>query len=170
MRILKIALLATAASAALSTATLAADLIMDPPEPSPIIDNSFNWDGVYLGSYLSGQSVPSTYGVGVVIGANATSDAFLYGGELELGWLSNSTWTVQADARLGVLVADNLAVYGFSGIGRNSTNGTFIPVGAGIEVGLSDNLSLKTEYQFNYDLTSPAQDANVVKAGINWHF
>jgi opacity protein-like surface antigen len=170
MRSLKLALLATAATAALTSATMAADLIMDVPDQPTVVDNSFTWDGAYFGAFVTGQSVPAAMGLGVVIGANGTTDSLLFGGELEANWLSDGSWTAQADGRLGVFVADNAVLYGFGGIGSHSVNGTFIPVGAGIEFGLADNLSLKTEYQFNWDLSSAAQDSHVVKAGLNWHF
>ncbi|MEO6396491.1 MAG: autotransporter outer membrane beta-barrel domain-containing protein [Devosia sp.] len=170
MRTLRIALLATVATAAISSASLAADLILDPPVSEPIIDNSFSWDGAYIGGLLSVQDVPGTFGAGVVVGANATADAFLFGGEIEASLLSNGTWSAQVDGRAGVLVSDSLAIYGFLGIGQHSTNGTYVPLGVGAEVALADNLSFKAEYQFNNDLTSSAQDANVFKAGLNWHF
>lgn len=170
MRSLKIALFAAAATAALSTAALAADLIMDVPDQPMVVDNSFTWDGAYFGAFVTGQSVPSTLGLGVVVGANGTTDSLLFGAELEANWLSDSSWTAQIDGRLGVFVADSAVLYGFGGIGTHSVNGTFVPVGAGIEFALADNLSLKTEYQFNWDLSSAAQDSHVVKAGLNWHF
>src|SRR5689334_4137768 len=100
MRSLKLALLATVATAAFSGAALSADLIMDPPDAAPVIDNSYTWDGAYFGAFVSGQTVPSTYGIGVVVGVNKTSDAMLFGGELEASWLGNSTWSLQADGRL----------------------------------------------------------------------
>ena len=65
MRTIKIALLATVAGAALTTATLAADpiVVMD---PTPIVDNyvGFDWEGVYAGLYVAGQSEPATFGIG----------------------------------------------------------------------------------------------------------
>ena len=82
MRSLKLALLATAATAALSTAALSADLIMDVPDQPMVIDNSFTWDGAYFGALVSGQTVPSALGLGIVVGANGPTDALLFGGEL----------------------------------------------------------------------------------------
>ena len=55
-----------------------------------------------------------------------------------------------------MFVADNAVLYGFAGVGTHSANGTYIPVGAGVEFGVADNMSLKAEYQFNYDLSSAA--------------
>jgi outer membrane immunogenic protein len=170
MRTLKLAMLATAATAALSTSAFAADLIMDVPEAPAVVDNTYTWDGAYFGAFVSGQQVPSTLGIGVVVGVNASSDAILFGGELEGSLLSDGSWTAQADGRLGVFVADNIALYGFAGIGTHSANGAFVPVGAGLEFGVAENVSLKTEYQYNFDWDNAAQNSNVVKVGLNWHF
>ena len=71
MRTLKLALLATAATAVLSSTAFAADLMMEPPTMAPVIDNSFNWDGAYIGAFLVGQTAPSAFGLGVDLGVNA---------------------------------------------------------------------------------------------------
>ena len=69
MRTIKIALLATVAGAALTTATLAADPIVM-MDPTPVVDNftGFDWEGVYAGLYVSGQTddtAPATdFGLG----------------------------------------------------------------------------------------------------------
>lgn len=172
MRKLSLALLAGSALMAMGSVASAADLLLDPPamqEPT-VIDNGFNFDGMYIGGFIAGQSVPSTYGLGVNLGVNALSDAILFGGELELTALSNSTWSAQATGKIGALVTENVAIYAFSGIGAHSVNDGYVPLGAGLEFGLTDGLSLKTEYQHNFDLSNSAQDADVVKIGLNWHF
>ena len=69
MRTIKIALLATVAGAALTTATLAADPIVM-MDPTPVVDNftGFDWEGVYAGLYVSGQTddtAPATTRFGV---------------------------------------------------------------------------------------------------------
>jgi opacity protein-like surface antigen len=171
MRKLTLALLAGSALMASASVASAADLLLDPPMQEPTaVDNSFNFEGLYMGSFIAGQSVPSAFGLGVNLGVNALSDAILFGGELELTALSNSTWSAQATGKIGALVTENVALYAFSGIGTHSTNDGYVPLGAGLEFGISDGLSLKTEYQHNFDLSNSAQDADVVKIGLNWHF
>ena len=46
----------------------------------------------------------------------------------------------------------------------------YVPVGIGAEFKVADNLGLKTEAQYNFDLTSSAEDSMAVKVGLNWHF
>ncbi|MEQ1770684.1 MAG: hypothetical protein ABL879_12670 [Devosia sp.] len=171
MRTLRIALLAAVATAAFAPAAMAADLILDPPAvEDQMIDNSVGWDGVYVGGLVSLQDVPSAYGAGVVIGVNATSDALLFGAELEGSWLSNNTWSAQVDGRVGALLTDSIALYGFAGLGTNSATDGYVPVGVGAEFMVSDSVSFKTEYQYNWDFDNAAEDSNVLKAGINFHF
>src|SRR5690606_31285250 len=83
MRSLKLALLATAAVATLSSAAAAADLIVDVPIDTPIIDNSFSFDGAYVGAFLQGQTNPNAFGLGVNFGVNALMDSLLIGAEIE---------------------------------------------------------------------------------------
>ena len=68
MRSLKLALLATAATAVLSSAAFAADLIVDQPTMAPVVDNSFTWDGAYIGAFIQGQSAPAAFGLGLLVG------------------------------------------------------------------------------------------------------
>jgi opacity protein-like surface antigen len=168
MRSIKIALLATVATAALSSATFAADLIIS----EPVIDNTaaFDWEGPYAGLWISGQSTPAVFGLGANLGVNVLLDQSLLAGiEGELAWLSNATWEGQVDGRLG-FVADIAVIYAFAGFGANSATGVYVPLGVGAEFAVADNLSLKAEYQYQWDLDNGAQSSHVGKLGFNWHF
>lgn len=171
MRTIKIALLATVAGAALTTATLAADPIVM-YDPVPVVENftGFDWEGVYGGLYVSLQDVPSTFGIGGNVGVNLLLDPVLIGVEGDIAWLSNSTWQGQVHGRLGALVTDNVLIYGLAGFGSHSVNGGYVPVGAGIEVAVTDRLSLKGQYEYHWDTNVAAQSAHVGKFGFNFHF
>ncbi len=165
MRTLKIALLATVATAALSSATLAADLIIEQPEV--IIDNSygFDWEGPYAGLWVGGLTNPSVFALGADLGVNVLLDQSLLAGvEGNLSWESNSSWTVQGHGRLG-FVADQFLFYGLAGVGWNSTTGGYIPLGVGAEFAVADNLSLKAEYNYQW-----GPNRHVGKVGFNFHF
>jgi outer membrane immunogenic protein len=171
MRTIKIALLATVAGAALTTATLAADpiVVMD---PTPIVDNyvGFDWEGVYAGLYVAGQSEPATFGIGGNVGVNILLDPVLLGVEGDITWLSNSTWQGQAHGRVGVLVTDNVLAYALAGFGAHSVNSTYVPVGAGLEVAVGDRFSIRGQYEYHWDTDTAAQSAHVGKFGFNFHF
>lgn len=162
MRTLKIALLATVATAALSSATLAADLII----ADPVIDNSFgfDWEGPYAGLWIGGYTTPA-FALGADLGVNVLLDTSLLAGvEGNLAWLSNGTWDGQVHGRLG-FVSDAALFYGLVGAGVNSGTGFYVPVGVGVEFGIADNLSLKAEYNYRW-----GPNVHVGKVGFNWHF
>ena len=155
MRTLKLALLATAATVAFSSATFAADLIISEPA---IIDNSvgFDWEGPYAGLFVSGQTTPAVFGIGANLGVNVLlDDSLLAGFEGEVAWLSNSTWQGDVSGRLG-FIADAALIYAHLGVGA--------------EFAVADNLSIKAEYAYQWDWDNGAQSAHVGKIGFNWHF
>lgn len=171
MRTIKLALLATVAGAALTTATLAADPIVM-MDPTPIVENftGFDWEGVYGGLFVSGQSVPGTYGIGGNVGVNFLLDPVLLGVEGDITWLGDSSWEGQAVGRAGVLVTDRVLAYGLAGFGAHSVNSSYVPVGAGLEVALGDRFSIKGQYEYHWDLDNTAQSSHVGKVGFNFHF
>ena len=169
MRTLKLALLATVATAGLSSAAFAADLIID--EAPVLIDNtaSFDWEGPYAGLFFSGQTTPA-FGLGANLGINFLLDQSLLAGiEGEVSWLSDNSWQGQVDGRLGFIV-DQAVIYGFAGYGFNSDTDGYVPVGAGVEFAVAEDLSVKAEYQYQWDLDNSADSAHVAKLGFNFHF
>jgi opacity protein-like surface antigen len=169
MRNLKLALLATAATVAFSSATFAADLIISEPA---VIDNSvgFDWEGPYAGLFVSGQTTPAVFGIGANLGVNVLlDDSLLAGFEGEVAWLSNSTWQGDVSGRLG-FIADAALIYAHLGVGANSATGAYVPVGVGAEFAVADNLSIKAEYAYQWDWDNGADSAHVGKIGFNWHF
>jgi outer membrane immunogenic protein len=171
MRSLKLALLATAATAVLSSAAFAADLIVDQPaDIAPVVDNSFNWDGGYIGAFLQGQTAPNAFALGADLGVNTTMNGLLLGAELEGTVGIPATASAQLTARVGGVIADNAILYAFSGIGTRTQSSFYVPVGAGVEFGVAENLGLKLEGQYNFDLTNSNQNSAAIKVGLNWHF
>lgn len=170
MRSLKLALLATAAVAAFSSAAAAADLIVDVPIEEPIIDNSFSFDGAYIGAFLQGQTPPSAFGVGVNFGVNALMDNILVGAEISAAVLTGPNYDGQITGKVGGLISDNAIVYVYSGLGSKTFTSFYVPLGIGAEVAVADNVGIKGELQYNWDLTSAAQNSVAAKVGLNFHF
>jgi len=171
MRSLKLALLATAAVAAFSSAAAAADLIIDYPIEQPIIDNSFSFDGAYIGAFVQGQTTPAAFGLGVNLGVNALMDGLLIGGELS-GYVGTNldTASLQGTVKLGGAITDDAIVYAYSGLGTAHPTSYYVPVGIGAEVAVADNVSIKGELQYNFDLTSQAENSVAARVGLNFHF
>jgi opacity protein-like surface antigen len=173
MRSLKLALLATAAVAALSSAAAAADLIVDVPIEEPIIDNSFSFDGAYVGLFLHGQTggFVDAFGVGANLGVNVLMDGLLVGAELEGVVATGPNYSAQLTGRVGGLISDNAIVYAYSGLGSRTPTSWYVPIGIGAEVAVADNVGIKGEVQYNWDLTGPAaQNSFAAKVGLNFHF
>jgi opacity protein-like surface antigen len=170
MRSLKLALLATAAVAAFSSAAAAADLIVDVPIEEPIIDNSFSFEGAYIGAFIQGQTPPSAFGIGVNLGVNALMDNILIGGEISGTVLTGPNFDGQGTVKVGALVSDNAVIYAYSGLGSKTFTSWYVPLGLGAEVGITENVGLKGELQYNWDLTNPAQNSVAAKVGLNFHF
>jgi opacity protein-like surface antigen len=170
MRSLKLALLATAAVAALSSAAAAADLIVDVPIQDPVIDNSFSFDGAYIGAFLQGQTGPTTVGLGLDFGVNALMDNLLIGAEVEGVASLGPAFSGQITGKVGGLVSDNAIIYAYSGLGSKTPTSFYVPIGIGAEVGVAENVGIKGEIQYNWDLTSSAQNSVAAKVGLNFHF
>ena len=169
MRSLKLALLATAATVVLSSAAFAADLIVDTPS-APMVDNSFTWDGSYIGAFIQGQSAPSAFGLGVDFGVNALMNNLVLGGEIEAVASTGPNFSAQGTGKIGGLIGDSAILYAYSGIGSRTFSSWYVPVGVGVEFGLAQNVGLKAEAQYNFDLTTSAENSAAIKVGLNWHF
>ena len=170
MRSLKLALLATAATAVLSSTAFAADLIVDTPVMEPVVDNSFSFDGAYFGLYAQGQSGPTAFGLGADFGVNALMDNLLLGAEISGTVSTGLNFDGQLTGKVGTLISDSAIVYVYSGAGSKTPTSWYVPVGVGAEFAVADNVGLKVEGQYNFDLTSSAQNSAAVKVGLNWHF
>ncbi|HVY51548.1 MAG TPA: hypothetical protein VHA07_08300 [Devosia sp.] len=170
MRSLKLALLATAATAALSSAAFAADLVVEQPTAPPVVDNSFNWDGAYIGAFVQGQTAPNAFGLGVDLGVNALMDNLVLGGEIEAVAATGPNFSAQLTGKVGGLISDSAILYAYSGIGSRTPSSFYVPVGIGAEFAVADNLGIKAEAQYNFDLTTSAQNSVAAKVGLNWHF
>ncbi len=170
MRSLKLALLATAAVAAFSSAAAAADLIVDVPIDTPVVDNSFSFDGAYIGAFLQGQTNPAAFGLGVNFGVNALMDSLLIGAEVEGTVSTGPNYSGQITGKIGGAIADNAIIYAYSGLGSRTGTSFYVPVGVGAAVGVADNVSIKGEVQYNWDLTAAAESSVAAKVGVNFHF
>ena len=169
MRTLKLALLAGVATVAFSPAAFAADLLAEPP-PAPIVETTSDWNGGYIGAFIAGQTAPNAFGLGADLGVNALMNGLLIGGELSGTWYTNGNVDGQLTGKLGAGLGDAGIFYVYSGAGSRSGSSWYAPLGVGAEFKLADNLGLKTEAQYNFDLDNSAENSAAVKVGLNWHF
>lgn len=180
LRRLAIAVMVFGAAAGSATA---ADLITMPMSTGgaemPIHEAGFDWTGFYAGVYGVGQSgsVSGTQaGLGVNVGVNAQLDFFLIGGEVSLHGLSSGGGVIdtaygQVTGRAGVVISDDVLLYAAAGYGLDL--GGFaeddLLLGAGIEVAVTDELSLRAQYLHSVPL-SGGNTKDQITLGAAFHF
>ena len=147
--------LGVAATALLVSGAQAADLII-PTTPEPIYEAAgFSWDGLYAGIEAGGvfaDDVDTTGLVGGVVGVNFTvADPIILGVELQADYLfldGDDAGLILALGRVGAVLTDSVLVYAAGGVGTtvggDDEEGVYA-LGAGVEVALTDSVSLRGE-------------------------
>ena len=138
--------------------------------------SAFDWSGFYAGIYgvAESDSGNGAVGLGVQAGVNAQFDFYLVGADVAVQGL-NGAGSGGADGQLlgraGLVVTDNVLVYAAGGYGLalDSPNDGAGLLGGGLEVGLTDSVSLEGRYlrSFPVDGSAPAQQLTL---GANFHF
>jgi outer membrane immunogenic protein len=181
MRMIHKIALATLATALTSSAAMAADLITVPtstPVEIPIYEDAgFDWNGFYAGLYGGLQNSPLgdlQYGGGVMAGVNAQFDFYLLGAEVAVEGITGGnvdTSYGQILARAGLVVSDNVAVYaaGGYGIDLGVPEEDDVLVGGGVELAVTDNVSVRAQYLHGFPLSgdNPKDQFTV---GAAYHF
>jgi len=143
----------------------------------PVADNAFDWNGFYAGVYGAAQFSPergNQYGLGLDLGVNATFDFYLLGAEVAAHGLAagqGESSYGQVLAKGGVLVTDDLAVYATAGYGLDlgvPEESNWL-VGAGVEMAITDSVSLRAQYLHGFEAQG-TNSTNQVTIGANYHF
>lgn len=171
-----------AAIAILTSGAQAADAIALPVSNGaatlPVYDDAgFDWNGFYAGVYGLGQYSPAggtQYGLGVNLGVNAQFDYVLVGAEVALhGVTGGNVDTVygQVLGRAGVLAGEDVLVYAAAGYGIDMglPAEDDVLLGGGIELAVSDNVSVRAQYLHGFPL-SGGNPKDQVTLGANFHF
>ncbi|KKB83791.1 hypothetical protein VW29_14050 [Devosia limi DSM 17137] len=162
-------------------AATAADVITVPTSTPAVLavhdEGGFDWGGFYAGVYGVSQSSPvggSQFGVGVAAGVNAQFDFYLVGAEVAVQGLTGGVGETsygQILGRAGLVVADDVVVYAAGGYGLDlgAPDESDVLVGAGVELSVTDNVSVRAQYLHGFPLTG-ANDKNQVTLGAAFHF
>jgi outer membrane immunogenic protein len=176
VRGLAIAALIAAAPAAVRAADpLAVALSTD--SSLPVTDTEFDWDGFYAGVYGVGQMSPAggaQFGLGLDLGVNARFEFVLVGAEVAVQGLAGGTGSsayVQGLGRAGLVATDDLIIYAAGGLGVDvgPVGGTDALLGGGVELAVTDDVTLRGQYLHGFALTG-ANPKNQVSVGANFHF
>lgn len=172
-----VALVAAAPMAARAADPLVVPLSTDQALPvTDTTETEFDWGGFYGGVYGVAQSSPVNglqYGLGVDLGVNARFDFVLVGAEVALEGLGGGpdTTYLQSIARIGVAATDDVILYAAGGLGvdlgpADEADALF---GGGVELAVSEDLSLRGQYLHGIPLTG-ANPKEQVTVGANFHF
>lgn len=163
---------------------LAADPITVPMSSTgvvPIVSDGggkFDWDGFYAGVYGVAQgnsATDSQIGLGLDAGVNAQLDFFLVGGEVALEGLTNDeldTAYGKVLGKAGVTLTDDVLLYASAGLGADLGGGTVssnLLLGGGVELALTDDLSVRAQYLHGFTITGD-NETDQVTLGANFHF
>ena len=172
---LAIAALIAAAPAAVSAADpLAVSLSTNNAIP---VTDQVDWNGFYAGVYGVTQASPAggtQFGLGLDLGVSARIEFVLVGAEVAVQGLSGGAGTgayVQTLGRAGLAATDDVILYAAAGLGVDVSpvGGTDALVGGGVELALTDAVSLRGQYLHGFALTG-ANPKNQVSVGANFHF
>ena len=163
------------------TSVMAADAITVPtttPVEMPIYEQpAFDWSGFYAGVYGGGQFSPvggDQYGLGVTAGVNAQFDFYMLGAEVAVhgitGGVGESSYG-QILGRAGLVVTDDVVVYaaGGYGIDLGAPREEDVLLGGGVELAVTDNVSVGAQYLHGFPLTG-GNEKNQFTVGANYHF
>jgi outer membrane immunogenic protein len=196
------------AAVCVTASAKAADLPYRPAQPYTVNQplNAYSWAGPYLGGNIgygwgsvdNNPTKPSGLLGGAQAGYNWQSGQFVFGveGDIQANgasdtfapWKFSNTWFGTARGRVGYAI-NNLLVYGIGGLAFGELRGETFglseshttagwTLGAGAEVGLTQNWSAKVEYLYidlsdhNFTVTNASNGYKfgLVRLGVNYHF
>lgn len=148
------------------------------PGEMAVHDGGFDWSGFYAGIYGVAQQDAVTdarFGLGIQAGVNAQFDFYLVGAEVAVHGLTDGGvgdgGYGQLLGRAGLVVSDDVLVYAAGGYGLNlgmpAQDAALL--GGGVEISLTDSLSLDAQYLHGVPL-SGGNANNQFTFGANFHF
>lgn len=160
-----IALFAASALVAASGSAMAADLMIEVPD-APVIDNSFDWEGAYLGAFV-GYHANLIFGGEV--GYNMMASEMVLVGVTASGFIETDGDTeLWIDGRVGGTF-DNVLLYANGGLGVYNLGTAIWRVGVGAEIAVTDNVSLNA--QLGLDDAIGSVPSNIyANVGVRFHF
>ena len=173
------ALLASLAALAASPAQAADPIVVSVqsrPEGIPVAGAPIEWSGFYAGIYgvaAGDRDDGAALGLGIDLGVNAQFDVVLVGAEVALQAQTSEpleTAYGQVLGRTGLLLTDEVVIYAAAGYGFELDGpASDILAGGGVEMAVSDSLSLRAEYLRGF-ASDGLDDRDQFTFGANIHF
>ncbi|WP_127752115.1 hypothetical protein [Devosia sp. 1566] len=152
-----LALLACISLAAVPTVAQGAEAFaqLDVPALPTEYEVAVDWSGFYAG--VLGQAVvspDSTGGIAAALGYSWAAGELILSGEAGIARFGDGSVDLFALARAGFLPSETLMIFALADLGTNSDTDAFAGLGAGAELALSANFSLRGQYEYRTDLSS----------------
>lgn len=150
--------------------------VQSAPEGIPVTGAAFDWSGFYTSIYgvvADDREEGAALGLGVDLGINAQFEVVLVGAEVSLQATTEEpleTAYGQVTGRAGLLLTDEVVIYAAAGYGFELGGAANdLLAGGGVEVAVSDSLSLRAEYLRGF-AADGLEDRNQFTFGANLHF
>ena len=159
-------------SALVTSSALAADLptvVAPPPAPPPMAAPAFDWGGLYIGGFA--QAFVAPFGspqAGVNVGYNVVRGGLVAGIEAEAAFFFGGGLEAQLQGHVGAALGQRTLVYGSLGAGWSGI--PFWSYGAGLAVGLGQNVSVFTEVGQWRSFGGATVSTPLLTIGVNWHW
>jgi outer membrane immunogenic protein len=141
--------------------------------------SAFDWNGFYAGVHGGvqlGEAGSAQPALGIHAGVNAQFDFYLVGAEVAVTGLpgndtTDETTQAQILGRAGLVVADDVLVFGVGGYGLDlgAPEGQGALLGGGVELGVSDSLSVRAQYLHSFP-EQGGEGENQFTLGASIHF
>ncbi|NOZ31611.1 MAG: hypothetical protein GXP01_00740 [Alphaproteobacteria bacterium] len=171
MNILQKVTLAAAVLGLTATGATGAEILGKQPGSAPTIDYRAPmsvWNGIYGGVSAVGvmTNPDNQWGLSGTVGVNTGFDFVLLGGEVSIVGLNDGgAFTAQGQAlvRGGVILSDTVVVYGTAGLAREFAGGNdnFGLLGAGMELAVSNDVTVRGQYLYANELGGGADQQQV---------
>lgn len=150
--------------------------VQSEPEGIPVAGGPIEWSGFYAGIYgvaAGDRDDGAALGLGINLGINTQFDVVLVGAEVALQTTTSEpleTAYGQVTGRAGLLLTDEVVIYAAAGYGFELAGpASDVLAGGGVEMALSDSLSLRAEYLRGF-ASDGFENRNQFTLGANFHF
>lgn len=163
-----VATMATALSLG-SVAAIAADPIATLPYPETVVEETVNhnFNGPYVG--IGALVVDNHAAPYVSAGVDARHDVFVVGAEVYSTVGSDPVFGL--DGKAGVVLTDNVSVYGIAGIQTSTLNEIeYNSFGIGTDIALTEDVALTGSYRQVYDFGTFDHVDDQYRVGLKFSF